>query len=139
MTIPDYIRMGAAGIGAVIGFLIGEVDGLLYTLLALMVIDYITGVVLAAVKHELNSQIGFKGIAKKVFILLLVIVANLLDKNVLGGSGAARTMVVFFYLANEGLSVLENAGNLGVPYPAGLKKILAQLKDKNDGEGDDNV
>lgn len=123
-----------AVVGAFIGSFFGGMDGLLYTLVALMVIDYITGVVVAIVEERLSSEIGFKGIAKKVFMLLLVGIANLLDLHVLGGGASAiRTAVILFYIANEGISILENASVMGLPIPEKLKDALLQLKeDKND-------
>jgi toxin secretion/phage lysis holin len=133
--IIDIIRGGAIVIGACVGSMLGSVDGLLYTLIAFVVIDYFTGVTLAIANHQLNSAVGFKGIARKVLIFALVIVANMLDVNVLGGSGMARTAVIFFYLANEGLSIMENAAKLGLPLPEKLKDILEQLKE---GSNDNN-
>ena len=126
--------MGAAAIGGVCGALIGKIDGVLFALLTFMTIDYITGIIVACRRHTLSSEIGFTGLAKKVFILLLVVVGNVLDVYVIGSGAVVRSAVIAFYLANEGLSILENAGNLGVPYPDKLKNVLAQLKDDSDGD-----
>lgn len=129
-----YIKGAAAVLGGVFGALLGRVDGVLYALLVFMAIDYISGVMVAVKNHSLNSEIGFIGLAKKVFILLLVVVANMLDVHVIGNGSIVRGLVTAFYLANEGLSILENAGNLGVPFPDKLADILTQIK----GGGDES-
>ena len=121
-----------AAIGGFCGTLWGALDGVMMALLAFIVIDYITGLMVAIVNKTLNSSVGFKGLAKKVFILLLVLIANILDTHIMGGSGVVRGVVIAFYLANEGISILENAGKLGVPYPQSLKDILEQLKESED-------
>jgi toxin secretion/phage lysis holin len=133
-NIITAIKLGAAAIGGVCGALIGKIDGVLFALLTFMTIDYITGIIVACRRHTLSSEIGFTGLAKKVFILLLVVVGNVLDVYVIGSGAVVRSAVIAFYLANEGLSILENAGNLGVPYPDKLKNVLAQLKDDSDGD-----
>ena len=133
-NIITAIKWGAAAIGGVCGALIGKIDGVLFALLTFMTIDYITGIIVACRRHTLSSEIGFTGLAKKVFILLLVVVGNVLDAYVIGSGAVVRSAVIAFYLANEGLSILENAGNLGVPYPDKLKNVLAQLKDDSDGD-----
>ena len=121
-----------AAIGGFCGTLWGALDGVMMALLAFIAIDYITGLMVAIVNKTLNSSVGFKGLAKKVFILLLVLIANILDTHIMGGSGVVRGVVIAFYLANEGISILENAGKLGVPYPQSLKDILEQLKESED-------
>ncbi len=123
------IKMGAMMLGAVVGAVIGELDGMLKALLIFMTIDYLTGLLVGVKRNNLSSAVGFWGLAKKVFILLLVIVGNVLDVHVIGSGAVMRSAVIAFYLANEGLSILENAGNLGVPYPEKLRKVLAQLKE----------
>lgn len=128
------IKMGAMMLGAVVGAVIGELDGMLKALLIFMMIDYLTGLLVGVKRNNLSSVIGFWGLAKKVFILLLVIVGNVLDVNVIGSGAVMRSAVIAFYLANEGLSILENAGNLGVPYPEKLRKVLAQLKEDENGD-----
>lgn len=119
---------------AVCGFVWGELNGLLLALIAFMVLDYITGLSVAWVKKELSSEVGFKGIAKKVFILILVGVGNILDVYVFGLDGVCRSAVIGFYIANEGISILENAAALGLPLPKKLIDVLEQLKSKEDGE-----
>lgn len=108
----------------------GGFDGFLYALVVFVVCDYFTGVLAAAIKHELSSEVGFKGIAKKVCIFVLVGIANIIDTQILQNGAAIRTAVVFFYLANEGLSCLENAAVIGLPVPEKLKEMLAQLKEE---------
>ena len=121
-----------AAIGGFCGTLWGALDGVMMALIAFIVIDYITGLMVAIVNKTLNSSVGFKGLAKKVFILLLVLIANILDVHIMGGSGVIRGVVIAFYLANEGISILENAGKLGVPYPEKLREVLEQLKESED-------
>ena len=129
----DKILQTISGaICAVCGFLWGELDGLIYALIAFMTIDYVTGLVVAWIRKELSSEIGFKGIAKKVFILSLVAVGHILDVRVLGGGAACRSAVIGFYIANEGISILENAGNIGLPLPKKLIDVLQQLKSKEE-------
>ena len=130
------IQIIAAVGAAVFGFLWGEFDGLLYALIAFMVLDYLSGVLVTIAQHELSSKVGFKGIAKKICILMLVVVGHLIDEHVLGGSAKAvcRSMVTGFYIANEGISVLENAAELGLPLPKKLITVLKQLKEDNDKE-----
>lgn len=129
----DKILQTISGaICAACGFLWGELDGLLYALVAFMTIDYVTGLVVAWIRKELSSEIGFKGIAKKVFILSLVAVGHILDVHVLGGGAVCRSAVIGFYIANEGISILENAGNIGLPLPKKLIEVLQQLKSKEE-------
>lgn len=108
----------------------GDVLGSFSLTLVFVVCDYFTGVLAAAIKHELSSEVGFKGIAKKVCIFVLVGIANIIDTQILQNGAAIRTAVVFFYLANEGLSCLENAAVIGLPVPEKLKEMLAQLKEE---------
>lgn len=119
---------------AVCGFLFGRMDGLMYALIAFMALDYLTGVLVTAAQKELSSKVGFKGIAKKVIILALVAVGHILDTHVLGGGAVCRSAVSGFYIANEGISILENAAELGLPLPKKLIDVLKQLRDDNDKE-----
>lgn len=128
----DNIKIVFAAIGAFLGSLLGGMDGLLYALLVFVVIDYISGVIIAIINNKLSSEVGFKGIAKKVLIFGLVIIGNLLDTKVIGAGATFRTAVIMFYIANEGISILENASSLGLPFPKKLKEILIQLKDDSD-------
>lgn len=123
-------------IGAFIGSFFGEVDGLLYALLFFIFIDYLSGIFAAVVERNLSSSIGFRGIFKKISLLFLIAVANLIDTRILKQGGAIRTMVVFFYLSNEGLSILENTIRIGLPVPKKLQVILKQLNQEEDKDGD---
>ena len=113
--------------GGVLGWIFGGFGSLIYALVAFVVIDYVTGVLLAIQKKEVSSEIGFKGISKKMMIFALVAVGNIIDQHVLGTGSSLRTMIIMFYLSNEGISILENAGKMGIPLPDKLKSILQQL------------
>ena len=126
------VQMAAAALGGWLGYFLGGLDGLLIALIVFMVLDYITGIMCAVVDKQLSSAVGVRGICKKVLILMLVGVANIVDVHVVGTGSALRGAVVCFYLSNEGLSLLENAAHLGLPVPDKLKSILAQLHDRND-------
>ena len=130
------IQTISACLFGVCGFMWGRLDGLLCALIAFMAMDYITGLAVAWLHRELSSEVGFKGIAKKVFILILVAVGHILDTHVLGGGSVCRSAVIGFYIANEGISILENAGNIGIPLPKKLIDVLKQLKSKEDSEND---
>ena len=130
----NWIQIVFAAIGGGIGWFLGGADGFLYALIAFVVIDYITGVMCAIVDKKLSSEVGFKGICKKVLIFIMVGVGNIIDVQVLGQAGVLRTAVIFFYLSNEGVSMLENAGHLGLPVPAKLKVVLEQLHDRSEKE-----
>mgnify|MGYP003303515709 CR=1 FL=1 len=125
-------------IGGWLGYFLGGYDGLLYALIVFMVMDYITGVMCAVSDKKLSSAVGFKGICRKVIILMLVGIANLLDVEVIGTGAVLRTAVIFFYLSNEGVSLLENAAHLGLPIPEKLKVVLAQLHNKAESGDDGN-
>jgi toxin secretion/phage lysis holin len=132
-TIWAYTQSGFAGVGALLGWYLGGLDGLLYALIAFVAVDYITGLLRAVVEKNLSSRIGARGIAKKVAIFLVVGIGHLIDAHLLGGTGAPlRTAVIFFYIANEGVSLLENATAIGLPVPEQLKNVLAQLHGKTE-------
>lgn len=116
-----------AAVGGWLGYFLGGCDGLVYALILFVAADYITGVMCAAVDKRLSSEIGFKGICKKVLIFVLVGLANILDVQIIGTGCVLRTAVIFFYISNEGVSLLENAAHLGLPVPEKLKDILQQL------------
>lgn len=130
----NTIQVLFAGIGGWLGYFLGGCDGLLYALLAFVVIDYITGVMYAIADHTLSSEVGFKGICRKVLIFLLVGIANILDVQVIGTGSILRTAVIFFYISNEGVSLLENAAHLGLPVPEKIKIVLEQLHDRSESE-----
>lgn len=128
------IQIAFSAIGGFIGWLLGGFDGFLYALIAFAVIDYITGVMCAISDKRLSSEVGFKGICRKVLIFVLVGIGNLVDVYVLGEAGVLRTAVIFFYLSNEGVSLLENSAHLGLPIPQTLKSVLEQLHNRNEKE-----
>ncbi len=125
--------------GGWLGYFLGGCDGLLYALIAFVVIDYVTGVMCAIINRELSSAVGFKGIFRKVLIFLIVGIANIIDVQVIGTGAVLRTAVIFFYISNEGVSLLENAGHLGLPIPEKIKTVLEQLHDRaeNGKEGNE--
>lgn len=133
------IKSALAAVGGMIGYFIGGVDGLMITLIVFIIVDYISGVLVAISKHKLNSEVGFKGICKKVLIIALVGVANLIDIHVIRSGAVARTAVIFFYAANEGISIIENATKLGLPVPAKLKKILNDMRKEGEGNDDNSI
>ena len=126
------VQAAVAAIGGYVGYFVGGVDGLMTALIIFMVIDYITGLMCAVADKKLSSAVGFKGICKKVLIILLVGVAHIVDLHVVGTGSALRSAVVCFYLSNEGVSLLENAAHLGLPIPDKLKMVLEQLHDRDD-------
>lgn len=130
----NTIQLIFAGIGGWLGYFLGGCDGLLYALIAFVIIDYITGAMCAISNHTLSSEVGFKGICRKVLIFLLVGIANILDIHVIGSGSALRTAVIFFYISNEGVSLLENAAHLGLPIPEKIKVVLEQLHDRSTKE-----
>ena len=119
-----------AGICTVLSFLFGDMEGLMVALIALIILDYISGVIAAAVEKRLSSEVGAKGIAKKIFMLLIVALANIVDINVIGDGHVLKTVTVVFYICNECISLIENAGRIGVPVPKKLLDVLEQLRDK---------
>ena len=126
----NCIRVCMSLLGMYLGVVIGPMNGVLIALCIMMVLDYVTGFVNAIITHTLSSEIGFKGLARKVFILILVGVGHLLDTYVLGTS-ALRQMVIFWFIANEGLSIIENAAAIGLPVPEKLKQALSQIGGKS--------
>ena len=130
-TIWNWLRGAFAAVGAGLGYFLGGCDGFLYALIAFVAIDYLTGVMCAIVDKTLSSSVGFKGIFRKILIFVMVGIGHTLDAQILGGGDTLRTAVIFFYCANEGLSLIENAGHLGLPIPEKLKNILAQLHDRS--------
>ena len=130
----NTIQLAFAAVGGWLGYFLGGCDGLLYALLAFVVIDYITGVMYAIADKNLSSEVGFKGICRKVLIFLLVGIANVLDVQVIGTGSVLRTAVIFFYISNKGVSLLENAAHLGLPVPEKIKTVLEQLHDRAESE-----
>lgn len=124
----------AGDVGAVLGFMYGEVTGLFWALIAFMALDYITGVVVAIIEKRLSSEVGFRGLAKKFLILVFVAVGHIADTYILGGTPAAMSAVMLFYMANEGISIIENAAALGLPVPKKLTSIMEQIRNKSESE-----
>lgn len=131
------IQVVFTAVGGWLGWFLGGCDGLMYALIAFVAVDYITGIMCAIVDKKLSSAVGFKGICKKVLIFLLVGVANILDVNIIGSGSVLRTAAIFFYLSNEGVSLLENASHLGLPVPNAIKEVLQQLHDRAE-KGNEN-
>lgn len=126
----NLIQFIFTAIGGWLGYFLGGCDGLLFALVVFAVADYITGVMCAISDKKLSSHVGFKGICRKVIIFMLVGIAHMIDVNVIATGSILRTAVIFFYLSNEGVSLLENAGHLGLPIPEKLKVVLEQLHDR---------
>ena len=133
----NWIQIAFTALGGFLGWFLGGMDGFLYALIAFAVIDYITGVLCAISDKTLSSEVGFKGICRKVLIFTLVGIGNIVDVYVLGETGVLRTAVIFFYLSNEGVSLLENGAHLGLPIPEKLKEVLEQLHDRAEKGGDE--
>lgn len=127
-----WMQCAFAAIGGFMGWFFGGFDGFLYALLVFVIIDYLTGVMLGIIQKKLSSEVGFKGIFKKVLIFCLVAIGNIIDTHLLKQGSIIRTAVIFFYLSNEGISILENTALIGLPVPQKLKDILEQLKDKKE-------
>lgn len=121
-----------SSIGGLIGWYLGGIDGFIYALVAFVVMDYVTGLMAAMLEKKLSSEVGFRGIFKKVLIFILVGIAHVMDFYLIGNGSAIRTAVIFFYVANEGISILENVAHIGLPIPKKLRDILEQLRDKED-------
>ena len=128
------IQIAFTAFGGFLGWFLGGFDGFLYALIAFTVIDYITGVMCAITDKKLSSSVGFKGICRKVLIFTLVGIGNIVDVYVLGQGGVLRTAIIFFYLSNEGVSIMENTARLGLPIPAKLKEVLEQLHERGGNE-----
>nr|DAV16678.1 MAG TPA: holin [Bacteriophage sp.] len=124
------VQIAITALGGWLGYFLGGMDGLMIALIVLMTLDYVSGVMCAIIDKKLSSAVGFKGICKKVFILMLVGVAHIIDLHVVGTGSALRGAVICFYISNEGLSLLENAAHIGLPIPDKLRDILSQLHDK---------
>jgi len=132
----NIVQLALSAIGGWLGWFLGGCDGLLYALIAFVVIDYITGVMCAITDKTLSSSVGFKGICRKVLIFLMVGIAHILDVNIIGSGSVLRTAAVFFYISNEGVSILENSAHLGLPIPSKLKDVLEQLHDRAEKDGE---
>ena len=130
----SVIQLVIAAIGGWLGWFLGGCDGLLFALVAFAVVDYVTGIMCAIVDKKLSSAVGFRGICKKVLIFTLVGVAHILDTQIIGTGSILRTAIIFFYLSNEGVSIIENAAHIGLPIPEKLKTVLQQLHNRSEEE-----
>lgn len=136
MKFDTIIKTVSGAVGAVIGFLYGEITGLFIAIIALMALDYVTGILCGIAAKALSSEAGFRGLVKKLMILVIIAVGHLVDTYIIGTGSALMTAVILFFAANEGISILENAAKLGLPIPRKLRDILEQLKKEDDN--DDN-
>lgn len=128
----NVVQLMFAAVGGGLGWFFGEMDGFFYALIAFVVIDYLTGVMCAIIDKTLSSNVGFKGIFRKVLIFVMVGIGHVIDTQLIGNGDALRTAVIFFYISNEGVSLLENASHIGLPVPEKLKDVLAQLHDRTE-------
>lgn len=123
----NWLQVGFTAIGGGLGWFLGGMDGFMYALVAFVIADYVTGVMRAVLEKKLSSEVGARGIFKKVLIFMLVGVGHIIDSKLIGTGDAIRTAVIFFYLSNEGISILENAGKIGLPIPKKLRSVLTQI------------
>lgn len=128
-----------AAVGGWLGWFLGGLDGFLYALIIFVIVDYITGIMVAIINRELSSEIGARGIFKKILIFILVGIAHIIDSRLIGEGSVIRTAVIFFYLSNEGISIIENSTRIGLPVPQKLKDVLAQLHGKSKGEDENET
>ena len=135
-AVMDKLELAFAAVGGVLGWFLGGFDGFLYALIVFVVMDYLTGVLAAGVRKDLSSEVGFKGIAKKVCIFVLVGIANIVDTQVIHDGAAIRTAVIFFYLPNQGIWILENSTVIGLPVPQQLREMLQQLTEEKHPQED---
>jgi len=131
----EIINVGFAAVGGFLGWLFGGLDGFFYALIVFMAADYFTGIMAACITKKLSSETGFKGIAKKITIFILIAVANMIDMYVIQTRSVVRTAVIFFYLSNEGISIIENAVTIGIPVPKKLKDVLLQINEEETKDG----
>ncbi len=128
----ELVQYGSSIFGAGFGYLLGDFDGFLYALIIFMVLDYITGMMIAISNKEISSSDGFKEILKKCTMLFMVVIANIIDTKLLNNGDIVRTAVIFFYISNEGISLLENANTLGVPVPNKLVNVLKKFEEETE-------
>ena len=126
----DLVKIFFTIFGSLIGFFLGDLDIFIYSLTAFVICDYISGIIRAGFERKLSSKIGFKGILKKIMIFIIVGIANICDKNLIKNQAIIRSSIIFFYIANEGLSILENALAMDLPIPKKLKILLEQFKEE---------
>lgn len=134
-NVINSIQMIFTAIGGYVGWFLGGVDGFMYALITFVVIDYVTGLMVAVLEKKLSSEVGFRGIFKKVLIFTLVGIGNIIDVYLIKNGSAIRTAVLFFYISNEGISIVENSAKIGLPIPQKLKDILEQLNKEEKSNG----
>lgn len=134
----NMFQIGIATLGGWLGYLVGGFDGFMYVLVTMVIIDYITGVMVAILEKKLSSEVGFRGICKKVLIFCLVAIASVVDTRIIGSGAVIRTATIFFYISNEGVSILENVSNIGLPIPNKLQEVLEQIKERSGDDDADN-
>lgn len=134
-NILNYLQLIFTALGGYLGWFLGGVDGFMYALITFIVIDYITGLMVAVLERKLSSEIGFRGIFKKVLIFTFVGIGNIIDVYLIKNDSAIRTAVIFFYVSNEGISIIENSAKIGLPIPQKLRDILKQLNKEDDING----
>ncbi|WP_139377728.1 phage holin family protein [Solibacillus isronensis] len=142
MAIKEFwivVQTVIAAMGGWLGWFLGGLDGFLYALIIFIIVDYITGIMVAIINKELSSEIGARGIFKKILIFILVGIAHIIDSRLIGEGSVIRTAVIFFYLSNEGISIIENSTRIGLPVPQKLKDVLAQLHGKSKGEDENGT
>ncbi|MEK3988463.1 MULTISPECIES: phage holin family protein [Bacillaceae] len=142
MAIKEFwivVQTVIAAVGGWLGWFLGGLDGFLYALIIFVIVDYITGIMVAIINRELSSEIGARGIFKKILIFILVGIAHIIDSRLIGEGSVIRTAVIFFYLSNEGISIIENSTRIGLPVPQKLKDVLAQLHGKSKGEDENGT
>ena len=125
----EFFKLIFGGIVTAVSGFLGGMDGIMYALIAFITIDYITGVAVAVKQKKLSSEVGFWGLVRKVCILLLIGIAHYIDCYVTKNGDVIRTVVSMYYIGNEGVSILENCGNLGLPLPPKLIAVMAQIKE----------
>lgn len=131
----NFIQAIFAAIGGYIGWFLGGVDGFMYALITFVIIDYVTGLMVAVLERKLSSEVGFRGIFKKVLIFTFVGIGNVIDVHLIGNGSAIRTAVIFFYVSNEGISIIENSAKIGLPIPEKLRDVLKQLNKEDENNG----
>ena len=136
-NIINTIQLLFTALGGYLGWFLGGIDGFMYALIAFVVIDYLTGIMVAIIEKKLSSEVGFRGIFKKVLVFALVAIGHMIDTYIIQNGSAIRTAVIFFYLSNEGISILENSAKIGLPIPKKLKDVLKQINKDEEEKADE--
>lgn len=136
-NIINTIQLIFTALGGYLGWFLGGIDGFMYALIAFVVIDYLTGIMVAIIEKKLSSKVGFRGIFKKVLVFALVAIGHMIDTYIIQNVSAIRTAVIFFYLSNEGISILENSAKIGLPIPKKLKDVLKQINKDEEEKADE--